>query len=71
MVRCFEALLGWEFIGTAAVLRGLLHLYRPPPLKGEKDRTDDYVTVAESGHRVLESLTKRVLTLLELVDLLL
>ena len=71
VVRCFEALLGSEFIVIAAAVRGILHLYRPPPLKGEKDRTDDYVTVAASGHRVLEPLTKRVLTLLKLVDFLL
>ena len=71
VVQCFEALLGREFAVSPAVVRGLLHLYRPPPLKGEKDRTADYLIIAASGHRVLESLTKRVLALLELVDLLL
>ena len=69
MVRCFEALLRWEFVVSPAVVRGLLHVYRPPPLKGEKDRTDDDVTVAGSGHRVLEPLPECVLTLFELVDL--
>ncbi len=71
MVRCFEALLGWEFVVTPVAVRGLLHLYCPPPLKDEKDRTDDYLTIVASGHRILESLAKRILTLLELVDLLL
>jgi hypothetical protein len=49
----------------------VLHLYRPPPLKGEKDRTDGYLIVAASGHRVLEPLVECILALLELIDLLL
>jgi hypothetical protein len=41
----------------------------PSTLKDEKDRTADYLIIAASGHRVLEPLTERILTLLELVDL--
>ena len=71
MVRCFQALLGWEFVLTPVEVRGVIHLYRPPPLKGKKDRPDGYLIVAASGHRLLEPLAECILALLELIDLLL
>ena len=71
VIRCFETLLRWEFVVTPVADCGLFYLCSPPPLEEEKDRTDDYVTVAASGHRVLEPLTQRVLSLFELLDFLL
>jgi len=62
-------LLRWEFIVTPVADHGLFHLCSPPRLKGEKDRTDDYITGATSHHRVLESLAKRILVLFELLHL--
>jgi len=61
-------LLGWESVVASFVTYGLLHLYRPPPLEREK-QTEDYLTVAGSGHRVLEPFAKRIPTPLELVDM--
>jgi hypothetical protein len=43
MIRCFEALLGWEFVVTHVTVRGLLHLHCPPPLEGEKNWEDTSV----------------------------
>ena len=68
MVRCFEALLGWECVVTFLANRGLLHLCSLHPSRGEKDRADDYITVAELGYRVLEPLAKCIFALLELID---
>ena len=56
---------------SSVAFHGLLHLCGPPPLEGEKNKADDYITVAELGHCVLEPLAKRILALLELLDLLL
>jgi len=70
-IRCFKPLLRWEFVVASFANRRLIHLCSPPPLEGEKDRADDYTTVAESGHRVLEPFVKYILTLPELIDLLL
>ena len=71
VIRCFKTLLRWEFVVTPVTNRGLFHLGSPPPLQGEKNRTDDYVTDPASGHRLLEPLPERVLALFELLDFLL
>ena len=47
IIRCFEALLGWECVVTPVAVRGVIHLYRPPSLEGKKNRPDD--TSSEEG----------------------
>jgi len=68
IIRCFEPFLRWEFLVASFANRRPFRLYSLPPLEGEKDRTDDYLTAAASGHRVLESLAQHILTLPELID---
>ena len=68
IIRCFEALLGWECVVTLLDNRGLLHLCSLHPSRGEKDRADDYITVAELDYRVLEPFAKCIFALLELID---
>jgi len=71
IIRCFETLLGWEFLVTLITNRRLLHLYCPPSLDGRKKQNGRLHHITVLGHRVLEPLAKRILALLELVDFLL